>query len=430
MSDVREIVVRAGGGDDAVEIVGDRSGIDGGAGWTGGVLVEGGDGNDSLKAILPTAVSLNGGAGNDRLRGGDADDALRGGPGNDNLAGSGGRDNLSGGSGNDERDGGQGRDRIVGGPGRDTFHQSDGAQQRVDFGRDDRLLRGPFVTFGGSARVSDGVLIIDGTNEGDTITVHQELTSPDADPTGNPAAVARFHYTIRRGDTWVDSGSVETNGTIRRIQVSAGGGDDVVDVAGRTFVLPAVLGVTPVTVPVTILGDDGNDVIYGGAGDDRLNGGAGDDEIDGGAGDDAIGQVYVGAVGLLGLVNIGAAGVTVFNTAAASNVSFNNPSRFPPEQGNDRLAGGTGDDVIDGGDGSDRVFGGDGADRLSGGAWTGTDEVRGEAGRDTFVNFDTPAEQLDRASDEPVGETFESAPPPPEGPVATVEDGVLVIRGT
>jgi Ca2+-binding RTX toxin-like protein len=104
--------------------------------------------------------------------------------------------------------------------------------------------------------------------------------------------------------------------------------------------------------------------------------------------------------------------------------------RFPVEPGNDRLTGGPGDDVIDGGDGDDSVSGGDGADKLSGGAGDGADEVRGEGGLDTFVAVDSPAEQPDRAPDEPVEQAFEVAPTPPATPVAAVEDGVLVVRGT
>ena len=32
----------------------------------------------------------------------------------------------------------------------------------------------------------------------------------------------------------------------------------------------------------------------------------------------------------------------------------------------------------------------------------GTDEIRGEAGTDTFYDIDTPAEQIDREPDEPL----------------------------
>jgi Ca2+-binding RTX toxin-like protein len=215
--------------------------------------------------------------------------------------------------------------------------------------------------------------------------------------------VTRFHYSVRRGDRLVDSGSIDSGGAISGIRIQAAGGDDLVDVAGRAAPLPGGAGVTAVTIPVTVFGDTGNDVIYGGDGADRLNGSAGDDQIDGGGGDDWIGSAYFGA------------GTAEFDV------------EYTTEPGNDRIAGGAGDDVIDGGAGADLVSGGDGADKVWGGG--DADEVRGEGGSDTFYASDDPAERRDRESDEAVLDLFEATPSGTE-PVAGVEDGVLVIAGT
>lgn len=72
---------------------------------------------------------------------------------------------------------------------------------------------------------------------------------------------------------------------IAGFEVNAGGGDDIVTVAGS------------VPVPVTLRGDSGddlliggskNDLLEGGDGDDRINGRRGDDDLRGAAGTDAI----------------------------------------------------------------------------------------------------------------------------------------------
>jgi Ca2+-binding RTX toxin-like protein len=98
--------------------------------------------------------------------------------------------------------------------------------------------------------------------------------------------------------------------SIAGFEVNAGGGDD------RVRVAPSV------TVPVTMRGGAGNDVLVGGSAADKLIGGSGDDRLFGGRGDD---QLYGGP-------------------------------------GNDVLVGGPGDDLLNGGPGRDRLIGGPGND--------------------------------------------------------------------
>jgi Ca2+-binding RTX toxin-like protein len=95
-------------------------------------------------------------------------------------------------------------------------------------------------------------------------------------------------------------------------EVNAGGGDDSVHVAGQ------------VTVPVTMRGGAGDDVLFGGSGADKLVGGNGDDRLIGGRGDDQL---------------------------------FGDP-------GDDLLLGGLGNDVLSGGPGMDTLNGGPGADSV------------------------------------------------------------------
>jgi Ca2+-binding RTX toxin-like protein len=94
---------------------------------------------------------------------------------------------------------------------------------------------------------------------------------------------------------------------IAGFEVNAGGGDDRVTVARQ------------VTVPVTMRGGGGDDLLAGGSGTDKLIGGDGDDQLRGGP-------------------------------------------------GNDMLIGGDGDDVLIGGPGRDVLRGGGGEDKLIDGA--------------------------------------------------------------
>jgi hypothetical protein len=99
---------------------------------------------------------------------------------------------------------------------------------------------------------------------------------------------------------------------IAGFEVNSGGGDDHVHVAGA------------VTVPVTMRGGAGNDVLVGASGPDKLIGGAGDDRLIGWSGDD---QLYGGP-------------------------------------GDDTLVGGPGTDLLNGGAGMDKLIGGPGSDEL------------------------------------------------------------------
>jgi Ca2+-binding RTX toxin-like protein len=87
-----------------------------------GVVLDGGEGNDSL--VLGAGMigsRILGGGGNDTLIGSDGDDTIEGGTGKDRLLGGGGSDRLSGAGGNDLLDGGSGVDRLWGESGNDQL---------------------------------------------------------------------------------------------------------------------------------------------------------------------------------------------------------------------------------------------------------------------------------------------------------------------
>ncbi|MEM9925859.1 MAG: Ig-like domain-containing protein [Cyanobacteria bacterium P01_D01_bin.50] len=108
-----------------------------------------------------------------------------------------------------------------------------------------------------------------------------------------------------------------------------------------------------------VYGGEENDTLEGGNGDDFLKAGTGNDSLDGGDGRD---RLY------------GGGGDDTITGGA----------------GNDFLRGDEGNDSLDGGAGRDRLFGGDGNDTLIGVDLTTfgvgeKDDLRGEAGTDTFV---------------------------------------------
>ena len=100
--------------------------------------------------------------------------------------------------------------------------------------------------------------------------------------------------------------------SIGGFEVNAGGGEDRVAVAKN------------ITVPVTMRGGAGDDVLIGGAGPDKLIGGQGNDRLVGRRGDDVL---------------------------------YGGP-------GDDVLIGGPGNDVLGGGPGMDRLFGGSGSNEV------------------------------------------------------------------
>ena len=125
--ELERIGISGGDGDDQIRI---RALDDA---FVGLVELAGDDGDDQLVASrsdLP--VTLDGGAGNDRLVGGTGDDLLLGGEGADRLHGGRGDDNLFGGAGDDQLFGGRGDDNLFGGAGEDQLKGGRGNDEIAD----------------------------------------------------------------------------------------------------------------------------------------------------------------------------------------------------------------------------------------------------------------------------------------------------------
>ena len=191
---------------------------------TNGMVLTGSNGSDSIQVVGSIPITIKAGAGDDTVEGDTIDDLIFGQDGNDTIEGNAGDDTITGGAGDDTIDGGLDDDIAI-----FAGNQSD-------------------YTFESSA---DGltVTITDTVNNYiDTVTGVETLRFDD-------------------GDIAV---SLDANGLVLTGDTT---GDDI-----------TVVG----SVPVTVVGVDGNDDIVGGSGNDTIEGNAGDDTITGGAGDDTI----------------------------------------------------------------------------------------------------------------------------------------------
>ena len=309
------------------------------AGTIESIVLNAGGGDDEISASgnLATLVKLtiDGGAGNDKINGGNGADLLIGGDGDDFIDGNQGSDTALLGAGNDlfQWDPGDGSDTVEGGDGADTMlFNGNGANEKFEASANGEQLRftrnvGNIVMDVNDVERID-VNALGGTDD----IVINDLSSTDVTQVNIDLGVAGA------GDGQVDT--VEVNGT---------DGKDVVEVLG-SGTSASVIGLSA-QVEITNL-ESANDrlVVDGGAGDDTINASnlqAGVMKlltIDGGAGDDTI---------------LGSHGADMLLGGDGNDFIDGN-------QGNDAAMLGAGNDLFqwDPGDGSDAVEGGDGTDTM------------------------------------------------------------------
>src|SRR4051794_9941156 len=207
------------------------------ANGTVGVVVNGGDGNDSIAVLGKTteigSAALNGGSGDDVLTGSDSGDSLDGNEGNDRLVGGQGGDDMSGGAGNDTL----------------VWDQGDGSDT------------------------------IDGDAGNDTTQVNRPPTLGDALPIEPNAGRIEFRP--------ITLGMFTLDASTEHFQVNGLGGNDSVTSSAGVGAL-TLLSVDGGAGDDTVTGSDGPDLISGGEGNDTLSGGGGDDRIVGDRGTDTM----------------------------------------------------------------------------------------------------------------------------------------------
>ncbi|MDQ3439939.1 MAG: hypothetical protein M3478_06265, partial [Planctomycetota bacterium] len=192
-----------------------------------------------------------------------------------------------------------------------------------------------------AAAIENRVLHVVGTNLADSIILFRDNSS-DVDISVTINGVESIFLVADFDSTFLEAGM----------------GNDVVDAQNLSG------------LPVTLVGNAGNDrlascssgdLIYGNDGLDTISGNDGNDTIFGGNGSDRV----IGGVG---------------------------NDRASGEAGNDFLQGGDGDDAMDGNEGVDNLDGEGGRDVLTGGS--GNDNINGGVGNDRMADqdgFDTYA---------------------------------------
>jgi len=163
------------------------------------------------------------------------------------------------------------------------------------------ILTGETVELAGKARITD---IFTGGEGASILLLDAFASSTQPIPEAQPSGVALFLddiYSAAPGRVPEATASGQAAARLANINtIIATTGDDIIDLTSDRYTLAG---------NVTILGGDGEDVIWANSGDDILSGGAGDDTIHGGGGNDVfcfgeawgndtIGQLDTGTVTL------------------------------------------------------------------------------------------------------------------------------------
>lgn len=255
------------------------------------LLVHGNGGDDSFATVGDLGpligLSVDGGAGNDRISGGTGDDTLFGGPGDDVVDGNQGADFASLGDGNDTFvwDAGDGSDTVEGGAEQDTLvFNGAAAPEKLELSA--HGARAFLVRDVGHVSMDlNGIEQVDANVLGgaDTVTVDDlsgtDVTGTDVNLTGTPGGSTgdgagdsvvvdgtAAADTVKIGNAKPAVVAVEglhgfvrvlgSDGTADALTFNALAGDDTVDATGLS---PGVLA-------LTVNGGAGTDVLSGGAG--------------------------------------------------------------------------------------------------------------------------------------------------------------------
>lgn len=329
-------------------------------------ITQGTSGNDTINGISSAYGSVD-----DIIYGNDGDDTINGGIGDDILDGGNDDDTVSGGSGSDT---------YIYSSGLDTFNEGHSYSTEEDI----ILLNGysisdiTSVSAAGAYNFDLRIVFNSGVdeiliqNQFNTYTIEKivdangdELSLLDAD---DWVVLTSSSESYTSGSTSLtilgqdgDDNIYGDNTTDTDDIIYGGDGDDFIRTWGGNDIVYGGDGID------TIYLDDGNDVAYGGNGNDVINGGDGDDEIHGGEGMDTL---------------RGNGGTDVIYGDGGDDTIFGHDEvdTIYGGSGNDTIKGGDSDDLLYGDDGDDIIFGQNDNDTIYGG--DGEDLIRGDAGHD------------------------------------------------
>jgi Ca2+-binding RTX toxin-like protein len=369
-----------------------------------------------------TPITIDGGAGDDRLIGGNGVETLIGGSGDDFIDGNIGADTALMGAGNDrfQWDPGDGSDTVEGQAGKDAmdFNGSNAAEE-ID------------VTANGSrVRLHRNVAAITMDFNGVEALNVRDLGGADTTTVGDLAGTdlddANVDLNAVTGDGDGAADAVVAQGTAQADQASVTTDDTGAAVVSGLAARVHVIGGEPANDRVDVAGLGGDDELNAGVEviaplSVHLTGGEGSDTAtyDGTRGDDTIGIALNGTeVAAFGpgtsvvdtstekLVVEGGAGDDTVNgqngigTRTALTVDGGNgDDTLGGGDGDDLLLGGGGDDHVDGNRGTDTALLGSGSDRFQWDPGDGNDTVEGQSGRDALdFNGSNAAEEIDASA--------------------------------
>ena len=296
----------------------------------------GGGGNDALYAEDFANGSVEDGTASNTLAGEAGDDSLFGGVGRDHLLGGNGHDLLYGGDNTDTLHGDDGNDTLIGGEGDDFIAGGNGADS-VDAG-----VGNDSVAFG------DDLDFLDGGDGYDWLVINQGAFV-NLGTTGNQ---------LLNGAWAIAFEAVDGRGATSAMTLLGGDGDNLLFSGVGNDLLQGQLG---------------DDVLLSGAGHDTLSGGRGLNILEGGRGNDA--YIDVGADDLV-IENGGEGADTIFASIdfylppgieALILAESSQAIRGFGTDGDELLVGNLHENELFGGDGQDTLVGNAGADSLDGG---------------------------------------------------------------
>lgn len=239
-----------------------------------------GSGQDTIDASADSAgTDIDSGAGDDTITGGAGEDTIVGGEGDDTIFGGDEQDLIDGGDDDDVLDGGNNTDTIIGGDGNDSITDTGGvlSDDTIFGGAGDDTIDGGIREDSIEGGDGDDLINLTGVFGDDTI-IGGELGETNGDTVSGSTLTEDVVVTFD-GDEQGDFVSQDGNGSANFEEIEAvetGLGDDTVDA-------------TLDTTGVTIITNEGEDVIIGGAGDDSIDAGDDDDTITFGQNDTVLG---------------------------------------------------------------------------------------------------------------------------------------------
>lgn len=262
---ITQLVVRAGDDANTIDLSGVTSADFPGLATNGSIIVEAGDGDDTITGSADFGESLDGNDGNDVIDGSDGDDTIDGGDGNDTITGGVGVDSLIGDDGDDVISGNDGNDFISAGDGADSVVGGAG-NETIDGGQGNDTIEG-----------GDGNDSINGMSGNDSILGEAGLDSVIGGTGGD-------FISGGAGDDRLDGqGGTDTiNGDTGNDNLIGGSGHDAIQGGDGNDILNGQSGRD------TLAGENGNDTLFGGGGNDSIFAGEGDDFARGHGGDDTI----------------------------------------------------------------------------------------------------------------------------------------------